>query len=282
MDLATPAGGVWYAAYPHLEGKTLAQVTPIEFAARDGQRIEGYLTMPPSSSSEKPPLIVYPHGGPHSRDTMYFDPYLQFFANRGYAVLQVNFRGSSGFGSNFEVAGYKEWGGAMQQDVYDAVDWLAQEGVVDTDHKCVVGGSYGGFVALVTAFQKPREYDCFVSMAGVSDLQGMVRLLSLSSDRKAYYEIAVGDVANKEDSQAMEAVSAKNFLDKIKRPILLIHGTDDTRVDAKQSSRFYSRAKDRGIDIEYLELEDGTHYFDEYDNRLAVFKALDEFLDKNL
>ena len=238
--------------------------------------------MPLSREGEKPPLIVFPHGGPHARDYRYFDPFVQFFANRGYAVVQVNFRGSSGFGTTFQTAGYRQWGLRMQEDIYDAVDWLAGEGLVNMERKCIVGFSYGGFVALTAGFQRPRDYRCVVSFAGVPDLHEMVRLDSLVTEEKKAHAEMIGDISDADDKEMLRNVSAINHVRSIKASILLIHGVQDTRVHVDQSRDFARRARDEGVDIEYIEIEDGTHFIDEYSNRMTVFRALDAFLAEHL
>jgi dipeptidyl aminopeptidase/acylaminoacyl peptidase len=244
--------------------------------------LTGYLTMPLEWEGDKPSLIVHPHGGPSSRDYQYFDPFVQFFANHGHAVLQVNFRGSNGFGTEFNQAGWRQWGQAMQQDVYDAVEWLEQQDLIDTDRKCVVGASYGGYVALVAAYQKPHEYKCIASIAGISDLYELARLDSLYRSRKAFIGMEVGDPYDANDKQMMQENSPVNHVQEIRAPLLVIHGTEDTRVRINQTRQFYNRATQLKVGIEYLELEDGTHFLDEYNNRLAVFEALDKFLEANL
>ncbi len=170
----------------------------------------------------------------------------------------------------------------MQDDIYDAVDWLATQDLVDIDRKCIVGGSYGGFVALVAAFQKPKDYKCVVAMAGISDLYASLKADGIITDWKVRNATLIGDVSSAEDRAIMKSVSAINHIREIRAPMLLIHGTEDTRVDVDQSRSFYSKAKNARRDIEYLEIESGTHFFDEHYNRLAVFKALDEFLAKHL
>lgn len=282
LDLDTGKGGIWFSQYPYLEKQVLASKQPIEFEASDGLKITGYLTLPPGVDSKKARTIVFPHGGPRARDYKDFDPYVQFFANRGYAVLQVNFRGSTGFGNSFELAGYREWGQAMQQDVYDAIDWLTEQDVVNTEHMCAVGISYGGYVALTAAFQRPEQFDCIVSMAGVSDLAELTSTESRFSRDKTVITKLIGDPTDDADETRMEQVSPLNNLRAIKRPILLIHGTFDTQVHVKQSQKFYKMAERAGIDVEYVELERGTHYFDENVNRQAVFEALDQFLETHL
>ncbi|MDX1500503.1 MAG: S9 family peptidase [Woeseiaceae bacterium] len=282
MDLSVPTAGAWYAAYPYLEGKPLAKKTPIAFEAPDELEIEGYLTLPPEPDGERPSLVLFPHGGPWARDTQNFDPWVQFMANRGHAVLQVNFRGSAGFGTAFERAGYKQFGLAMQEDLYAAVDWLAEQDLVDTDRACIVGFSYGGYAALTAAFQRPGLFDCVASFAGIADLHEMVRIESLSTSRKLVMAEMIGDIGDSGDSQMLKDMSATNHVGRIRAPVLMIHGTQDTRVYVEQSRDFVSRARAAGVDIEYIEIEDGTHFLDEHHNRVTVFRALDAFLDEHL
>jgi dipeptidyl aminopeptidase/acylaminoacyl peptidase len=282
LDLKQKSGKPWFGPYPSLVNVELPEVKPIEFAASDGTPITGYLTLPLATGDTKPPLVVFPHGGPHARDYQYFDPFVQFFANRGYAVLQVNFRGSEGFGSGFQVAGYKQWGQSMQQDIYDATDWLIAEGVVDPQRKCIVGASYGGYAALVASYQKPDEFRCVASIAGIPDLHEMVDHEARNPNRKWYVTEMIGDLSNNDEEKMLKEYSAINHLDKIAAPLLIIHGTEDTRVRVAQSRDFNKKAQAAGLDIQYLELEDGTHFLDEYNNRLAVFEALDGFLQQHL
>lgn len=282
VDLENKAASVWFGQYPYLNGIAMPNVVPFEFEARDGTMLTGYLTMPLQWNGEKPSLIVHPHGGPSSRDYQYFNYWVQFFANRGHAVLQVNFRGSEGFGTEFRQAGWRQWGQAMQEDVYDAVAWLEQQDLVDMDRKCVVGASYGGYVALVAAYQKPRDYRCIASVAGISDLHEMAKLDSLYRSLKLGVAKEIGDPSDSDDKKMLKDNSAINHINDIRAPLLVIHGTQDTRVRIDQTRHFYNKAKEAGIDIEYLELEDGTHFLDEYQNRMAVFKTLDTFLKENL
>ena len=282
LDLGSKAGGFWYSKYPYLEQKPLANVEPFEFDASDGMRLNGYLTLPVNRGDAPAPLIVHPHGGPHARDYQYFDPWVQFMANRGYAVLQVNFRGSEGFNNNYEVSGYREWGQKMQQDVYDAIDFVAERPEVDGERACVVGASYGGYVALVAAFQRPTQFRCIVSIAGIGDLREHAAMSSRSGSYSAYITETIGDPTDSDDKRMLDNVSAVNHLAKIKSPMLLIHGTHDTQVRVSQSRDFHRKADKAGLDVEYLELEFGTHYFDEWENRIAVFQAIDSFLEKHL
>lgn len=281
LDIEKSKGGYWFSSYPYLEKNQLANVQPFEFDAKDGMKLNGYLTLP-VASNKKPPLVVFPHGGPQSRDYQYFNPYVQYFAEQGYAVLQVNFRGSTGFGNDYETKGYREWGHAMQQDVYDAFDWLVTQDVVDTDNSCLVGASYGGYVALTAAFQKPKMFKCIVSIAGVSDVEAIANNEYKYSTLRAFVEKTIGNPKNDEDVKTMRAISPVNHVKKIREPILLIHGTHDTQVPVKQSREFYKRAKRAGIDIETVEYKYGTHYLDENNNRLATFDEMGSFLRKHL
>jgi len=283
LDLQKKTGGFWFSQYPDLEKQQLAKVQPFEFTNKAGVNLNGYLTLPVNlKKGEKPPLIVHPHGGPQGRDYQYFNPYVQYLTHLGYAVLQVNFRGSVGFGNNYEVAGYRQWGKLMQQDVYDAIDWLRDENKVNVDNSCIVGASYGGYVALTAAFQKPELFKCIVSIAGIADLSALATGEYQYPTQRAFVRETIGDPTNADDIKMMEKVSAINYVDEITAPILLIHGTNDTQVRYKQSVDFYKRAKKSGVDVNYVELVRGTHYLDGNDNRLEAFKVLGDFLRKNL
>jgi dipeptidyl aminopeptidase/acylaminoacyl peptidase len=170
----------------------------------------------------------------------------------------------------------------MQTDIYDALEWLEEKGVVDTQKACIVGASYGGYAALVAAFQQPERFECIVSMSGITDLTEH----AVTTARGGWYEPfvikTIGDPGDSDDRKMLDEASVSHNIAMIKRPILLIHGTHDTQVRVQQARDFYKKAKRAGVKVKYIELEHGTHYFDENENRLAVFKALDSFLDKHL
>lgn len=275
VDLVIKKAGLWLSQYPQLAKAPMAKVESYQFKASDGALISGYLTLP--KDVKYPPLIVHPHGGPHSRDMKYFNPEVQYFISKGYAVLQVNFRGSEGFGSDFESAGYFQWGKRMQQDVYDAMDWVVASGRVAKDKACIVGGSYGGYVALTAAFQQPNRFECVISVAGISDLREMV----VDEARQDSYISNIVDTDDSAAMQALDLVSATYNIDKITAPMLLIHGTKDTQVNYEQSADFYSKAK-KNKNIKYVEIKDGTHYFDDNESRQRYFAEMDQFLTQYL
>lgn len=283
LDIKAKKGGPWFGEYPDLAQTPMSTSLPYSFKASDGMELHGYLTLPAGQGNKKPKLVVMPHGGPFGvRDYQYFDPWVQFIANRGYAVLQLNFRGSGGYGNNYEVAGYRQWGDRMQQDLYDAVEWVGQQDLVDTSQSCVVGLSYGGYASLTAAFQKPDMFKCFVSIAGIPDLLELADNDYKNDYLRNWVTATIGDPKNDKVRARLANASASNNLDKIKGPILLIHGTYDTRVPYSYSSNFYSKAKKMKLDVQYIELEYGTHYLDEDGNRKAAFKAIDTFLQKHL
>ena len=170
----------------------------------------------------------------------------------------------------------------MQQDVYQAIDWLTEQKIVDTSNACLVGASYGGYVALTAAFQRPKQFKCIASIAGISDLFTMVENDYLWYSRRTWLKMEVGDHTQDDVAKEFQQLSAINNLDKIKAPILLIHGKNDTRVNYRQSADFYDEAKSAGLAVEYVEFKYGTHFLDENDNRLAAFKALESFLKQHL
>ncbi|WP_417763951.1 alpha/beta hydrolase family protein [Shewanella sp.] len=275
VDLRNQKAGAWVASYPYLVKTKLSEPQKFEFKASDGMQLNGYLTMP--HGAQKPPLIVFPHGGPTSRDTKYYNPFVQYFAAKGYAVMQVNFRGSEGFGNRYETSGYFEWGKRMQRDVDDATDFVKANYPISKDKSCLVGASYGGYVALTEAFQHPNKFNCYISIAGIADLKALVE-----HERRDDYFIK--NIVQNEDSNTIDKlteVSAAYHIERIKKPILLIHGTKDTQVDRRQSSDFYSKAKNK-IDIKYVEIKNMTHHLDDAEGRMETFKSIDEFLDKYL
>lgn len=263
--------------YPRLEGHQMRPVEPYEFTARDGLSIPGYLTRP---GGEGPyPTVIFPHGGPNSRDTMEFDYQAQFFASRGYAVLQPNFRGSTGYGSTFEEAGHHQWGLAMQDDLTDGTLALIEQGIADPKRICIVGNSYGGYAALMGAVKTPDLYQCAASFGGVTDVK---KLLAYWSEFKFNNDNdpRIGD--RWEDGSRLRDTSPANNIDAIKIPILLMHGENDRRVLADQSKLMARRLKGARKPHKLIIFKGGDHHLSFEKNRIRYLKELEVFLAKHI
>ncbi|AOH84427.1 peptidase [Sphingomonas panacis] len=255
-----------------LAGKQLAPVKTITYKARDGLEIHAVLTLPAGRAAKDLPLILMPHGGPIARDDESWDWWAQFLANRGYAVLQPNYRGSSGYGTKFTDLGKGQWGLAMQDDLTDAVAWATHEGIADAKRVCIVGGSYGGYAALRAAQRDEGIYRCAVSFAGVSDMPGMIRYdgAFLNGGRtKDYF---------RERAPDLTAVSPANFAAEFSIPVLLMHGDDDRTVPVKQSRLMVSRLKAAGKTYRYVEQPGGDHHLSSEADRVQFLKELEAFL----
>lgn len=274
LDMARSKYARLGSAYPQLAGITLSETRPISYTARDGLAIDGYLTVPKGADPRNLPLIVHPHGGPAGRDTLSYDYWVQYFASRGWAVLQMNFRGSTGYGDAFERAGEHEWGKAMQDDVTDGVRWAIGQGIADPARICVVGASYGGYVALQGAASTPELYRCAVSLNGVSDIRGLIR------DSVHYSSfLLTRDYLSQDDPTA---VSPAHHADKITAPVLVAYSTKDRNVEFDQSTGMITALKRAGKAVVEVRLEDADHYLTHERHRLAFFKAMDAFLLEHL
>lgn len=263
--------------YPMLSSVAIAEKKKISYEARDGLEINGYLTLPVDSvTGQQHPTIILPHGGPIANDNHKFDYWVQFFANRGYAVLQMNYRGSSGYGLEFMRSGLKSWGLSMQNDVEDGARWAIAEGYANPNKMCIVGGSYGGYAALMGAVKTPDLYKCAISVAGVSDIAAYVK----SFDGFRNYEQVKKQVGS--DFAELKKRSPYYSVEKINVPILLIHGTKDRSVTVRQSQKMYKKLRKENKPVTYLELKGGDHYLSNNDQRIEVFEAMDTFLAKYL
>lgn len=271
------------AYYPDLKPDMLGEVIPVGFSARDGQRIPSYVTLPPTVTDTAQiktlPFIVLPHGGPYARDSQRFDYFSQFFASRGYAVLQMNFRGSEGFGQAFEKAGRENWV-IMQEDVEDGTKWLIEKGYADPERICIAGWSYGGYASLMGAAKNPELYKCSIAMAALTDIRAHI------NDQRDY---RFGEQSAKrfigagfESQDDIKANSPVKIAEDMTVPLLLAHGELDQRVNFSQFKRMKSALKDSSADVTYMEFEDEDHYLSNEENRQDFFKALDKFLKGNL
>lgn len=264
------------AAYPALTEDVLVAKESRHFKARDGLELEGFLSLPKNFSGKPTAAILLPHGGPMSEDGKGFDMFSTFMANRGYVVFQPNFRGSSGYGHNFMMQAVGGYGLEMQDDLEDAVKYLVDQGIADPKRVCIVGASYGGYAALMGAAKTPDLFQCAVSFAGMSDLIKM---------RDSFRYFLNRNTARKqfgEDRSQLKETSPVRLVERIKVPILLIHGQDDTVVPVAQSRAMAAALKEHKKPFQYVELEGGSHYLDYLPDRKQTFEALDAFLKKYL
>ncbi len=263
----------------HLNPEQLAPVKYVHYKARDGQELAAYLTMPVGRPAKHLPLIILPHGGPFGvRDEGGFDEEVQFFANRGYVVLQPQFRGSGSFGKVFEDAAEGQWGRAMQDDLDDGMDWLAGQGVVDAKRVCVIGSSYGGYAALWAATRNPERYRCAASFAGISDVPKWLKYSGRfdgSKHRENWRARLQGD-----KTFDLKTVSPLYTIDRLKVPVLIVHGEADTRVPLKQSKLYDDALTAAGKVHEFYSIPGEGHGFTTAANEQVWLDKLDAFLTK--
>lgn len=280
LDRAKHSADAISSSYPGLQPSDLGDVKPYPYKARDGLDIHAYLTLPPGSAGKNLPLVVMPHGGPDARDMLSFDWQGQFFANRGYAVFQPNYRGSSGYGRKFTEAGLQQWGLKMQDDITDGVKKLIADGVVDPKRICIVGGSYGGYAALAGATFTPDLYACAVSYAGISDLPAVMR--SETSDYGQYsqtisfWQSRIGSPYD--DSEQLRATSPARHADQVKCPVLLMHGEGDTTVRIKQSELEYDALLEAKKNVQFIRIPGEDHYFTRASSRAQFLTEVEKFL----
>jgi len=264
---------------PNLNAEDMGEVVSVRYTARDGQKISAYVTLPPTvtdtSLIKNLPFIILPHGGPYARDTKRFDYFAQFFASRGYGVLQMNFRGSEGYGKAYEEAGRKNWV-VMQEDVEDGTRWLLRKGYADPKRTCIAGWSYGGYASLMGAAKTGELYSCSIAMAAVTDLKDLMRdMRKYRYGRSSANEFVKDGFENKDQMDANSPVKvAKN----IKIPVFLAHGTLDQRVHFDQYKRMKSALKKSPAKTIFMEFKDEDHFLSNQENRQKFFKGLDKFL----
>jgi dipeptidyl aminopeptidase/acylaminoacyl peptidase len=266
---------------PILAQQPLAEMQPFSFQARDGLHLHGYITFPPHLEPRKLPMVLTVHGGPWSRNKWGFDPEAQWLSNRGYICLQVNYRGSTGYGKSFLNAGNREWGGAMQNDLIDAVHWAIDQGYADPDRIAIYGGSYGGYAALVGAAFTPDLFCCAVDVVGPMNLVTLIQSLPpyWESIRNVFYR----RVGNPEtEAEFLLARSPISRADQIKVPLLIVQGANDPRVKVSESEQMVAALKKHGISHEYMLFPDEGHGFTNPKNRLAFYAAAERFLAEHL
>ncbi len=274
-----------YSSRPDLPSDQLSPMQPIRYTARDGLEIHAYLTIPKGKEAKNLPVVLHPHGGPWARDYWGYNPYAQFLANRGYAVLQPNFRSSSGYGKAFLNAGNKEWGtGAMQHDLTDGVNYLIEQGIADPERIGIFGGSYGGYATLAGVTYTPDLYACGVPYVAPSNLITLIESFPAywRPFLKGSWYLRVGDPENEADREDLIARSPLFKVDQIKVPLLVVHGANDPRVKQRESDQIVVALRDKGADVEYIVAPDEGHGFRAPDNRMALAVAMEAFLAKHL
>lgn len=271
-------------AAPNIAPKDLGEMLIIKYAARDGTKLPGYLTLPPGKGDKSLPLVVMPHGGPEVRDFVSYDAWAQVLANRGYAVFQPNFRGSGGYGRAFAEAGHRQWGRRMQDDVTDGVKALIANGTADANRVCIVGASYGGYAALAGGAFTPDLYKCVIAIAGVSDIPAMLdeeeRRFGTDSAVYSFWVKRLGDP--KTDLAQMQSVSPALQAANFKVPVLLVHGNQDSIVPIDQSKRMEKALKAVGKQVQFVTIDDEGHNFSKPKSRLILFREMETFLNAHI
>lgn len=266
---------------PWIKPVQMAQMAPITVAARDGLALHGYLTSPPGQQgANNLPLVVFVHRGPYGiRDHWRFDPYVQMLTSRGYAVLQVNYRGSGGYGYDFERNGFREWGGRMQDDVTDATRWAVAQGVADPRRVCIFGGSYGGYAALEGVVKKPDLYRCAIGYVGIYDLRPMYTCgdIPQSEFGENYLKMVLG-----EDESVLWDRSPIAHLDRLKAKVMLVVGGSGARVPPVQGENLNAALDKAHIQHEWLYQRTEGHGFYDEKNVVGLFEKIAAFLDRNI
>jgi len=266
---------------PWLNEQHLADQKPITYKSRDGLTIHGYLTLPKGVDAKNLPVVVNPHGGPWARDVWGFNPEVQFLANRGYAVLQMNFRGSTGYGREFWETSFKQWGKTMQDDISDGVKWLIDQGIADPKRVGIYGGSYGGYATLAGLTFTPELYACGVDYVGVSNLFTFQN--SIPPYLEPYNEMLYEMVGHpQKDSLLLRDASPVFHVDKIVAPLFIAQGAHDPRVNKNESDQMVEALQKRGIDVPYMVKDNEGHGFRNEENRFDFYGAMEQFFFKYL
>ncbi|PZO05684.1 MAG: hypothetical protein DCF27_13635 [Lysobacteraceae bacterium] len=281
FDRKTGQAKFLLAAMDWIKPEQMSTMQAISFVARDGTKVHGYLTLPRNGSGKNLPLILHPHGGPHGpRDMWGFNPEVQFLANRGYAVLQVNFRGSGGYGNAFERMGYRNWGTTMIDDMTDAVDYVVRQGIADQSRVCTYGASYGGYAALQTVVREPTKYKCTIGYVGVYSLPLMFKDGDIPETEtgRNFLNRVMPETLAEQQSQ-----SPAFNVDKIRIPVMLVQGAKDQRVPISQYNLLRERleAAGRAPEVTIVEDKEGHGFYD-YQNQVDLYTAMEAFLGKHI
>jgi dipeptidyl aminopeptidase/acylaminoacyl peptidase len=283
-DTKTGKATLVYKSRPNLPSEHLAPMKPVRYNARDGMTIPAYLTIPKGVSAKNLPVVMWIHGGPWGRDVWGYNPYVQFFANRGYAVFQPNFRASTGYGKKFLNAGNKQWGtGAMQHDITDGVNYLIKEGIANPKKIAIAGGSYGGYATLAGLAFTPDLYAAGFSIVGPSNIITLLNSIPpYWAPMKKMFAVRVGDMEKPEERKMLEEQSPLNYAKNIKAPLYVVQGANDPRVKKAESDQIVVATRDLGRQVEYMVAPDEGHGFQGRENRLAMVVAMERFFAKHL
>jgi dipeptidyl aminopeptidase/acylaminoacyl peptidase len=280
-DRATKKADFLFVNNSKLEKAKLARMEPIEYKAKDGLTIHGYLTKPVGVAHKDLPTVLLVHGGPWARDNWGYNPLVQFLANRGYAVLQINYRGSTGYGKAFVNAGNREWAGKMHQDLIDGVDWLVKQGVADPKRVAIAGGSYGGYATLVGLTFTPDVFACGVDIVGPSSIVTLLKTIPpYWAPLKSLWTKRVGDLEKEEEF--LKERSPLYKVNYINKPLLIGQGANDPRVKLAESDQIVEAMRKNGKPVEYVVYPDEGHGFQRPENRLHFFAISEQFLAKHL
>jgi len=270
-----------FSTQPALEKYQLSPRQPITFQARDGMTLHGYLTLPTNKEARQLPTVLMVHGGPWARDSWGLDPAAQWLANRGYAVLQINFRGSTGYGKTYLNAGNREWGGKMHTDLLDGKAWLVNKNIADPKKVAIYGGSYGGYAALVGLTFTPDEFCCGVDVVGPSNLITLLKTFPpYWAPLKSQMNLRIGNLET--DEEFLKSRSPLFKADQIKRPLLIGQGANDPRVKQAESDQIVAAMREKNLPVEYLLFTDEGHGFAQPGNRLKFYAATESFLARYL
>ncbi len=270
-------------AYDWLSEDKLAKMQPVKIEARDGLMLPAFLTLPPGSDGKNLPMVVNPHGGPRARDFWGFNPEVQLMANRGYAVLQVNFRGSTGYGQEFDKAGWGKWGAEMQNDITDSVMWAVEQGIADPDRICIYGASYGGYAAMAGITFTPELYQCGINYVGVTDINLLFETMPAAwKPLRKEMKRTIGDYDDPEERADMARRSPINHVDQIKVPLLMGYGKEDVRVVLDHALNLEKELKVHEVDYELIIKDDEGHGFRKFENQVEWYTKVIDFLDANL
>ncbi len=266
---------------PWLDEDHMAEMRPVEYKSRDGLTIHGYLTLPKGSAGKNLPVVINPHGGPWTRDSWGYRSEIQFLANRGFAVFQMNYRGSTGYGREFWEISFKQWGKTMQDDITDGVKWLIDEGIADPNRIAIYGASYGGYATLAGLAFTPDLYACGVDYVGVSSLFTFME--SMPPYWELYRSMLYEMVGHPEDDQELLAsASPLLHIDKIKAPLFIAQGANDPRVKKSESDQIVEALKTAGIDVPYMVKDDEGHGFYNQENQFDFYREMEKFLQKHI